>query len=75
MKNYSLLFVIFLVSIGVKAQDANSVSLNLYGGYTFSDKVTYDNNSYGEVGDAFEYGAGFEYFVTDNASVELKYLR
>ncbi|KIA94447.1 MULTISPECIES: outer membrane beta-barrel protein [unclassified Flavobacterium] len=74
MKHFSLLFVVFLVSMGVKAQDANSFSLNLYGGYTFSDKVSYYNSS-GEVGDGFEYGAGFEYFITKNASVELKYLR
>ncbi|WP_241775739.1 hypothetical protein [Flavobacterium sp. Root420] len=33
------------------------------------------DNSYAYVEDGFEYGAGFEYFIMDNASIELKYNR
>ncbi|WJS93081.1 porin family protein [Flavobacterium johnsoniae] len=74
MKKYSLLLVVFLSAIGMQAQDARSFSLNLYGGYVFSDKVEYDN-AYGYVEDGFEYGAGLEYFFMQNSSVELKYNR
>jgi opacity protein-like surface antigen len=74
MKKYNLLFVVFLFSIFAKAQTSNSFLLNLYGGYTFSDKVEYDN-SYGYVEDGFEYGIGLEYFFMDNSSIELKYNR
>ncbi|WP_456311823.1 OmpA family protein [Pseudomonas shirazensis] len=74
MKKYNLLLVGFLFSLGVSAQSSNSILLNLYGGYTFSDKVEYDN-MYGYVEDGFEYGAGLEYFFIDNSSVELKYNR
>lgn len=74
MKKYNLLLVIFLFSFFAKAQTSNSFLLNLYGGYTFQDKVEYDN-SYGYVEDGFEYGAGLEYFFIDNSSVELKYNR
>lgn len=74
MKKYILLFVVFLFSLFTKAQTSNSILLNLYGGYTFQDKVEYDN-AYGYVEDGFEYGIGFEYFFIDNSSVELKYNR
>jgi opacity protein-like surface antigen len=74
MKKYSLLLAVFLSAIGMQAQDARSFSLNLYGGYVFSDKVEYDN-SYGYVEDGFEYGAGLEYFFMQNSSIELKYNR
>jgi opacity protein-like surface antigen len=71
---YILLIFTLLVVISVKAQDAGSITLNLYGGYTFSDKVEY-NNSYGYVEEGFEYGAGIEYFLSENNSAELKYQR
>ncbi|MBF4516797.1 outer membrane beta-barrel protein [Flavobacterium sp. ANB] len=74
MKKYNLLFVIFLFSFFATAQQSKSFLLNLYGGYTFSDKVEYDN-TYGYVEDGFEYGAGLEYFFIENSSVELKYNR
>ncbi|WP_026729900.1 outer membrane beta-barrel protein [Flavobacterium denitrificans] len=74
MKKYHLLFVVFLFSLTLSAQSSGSFLLNLYGGYTFSDKVEFDS-SYAKVEDGFEYGVGFEYFVMDNASVELKYNR
>lgn len=74
MKKYGLLLVIFLTAIGVKAQDAGSILLNLYGGYTFGDKLDYDGYS-AKIEDGFQYGAGFEYFLSTNNSIELKYLR
>ncbi|KAF2327695.1 outer membrane beta-barrel protein [Flavobacterium daemonense] len=74
MKKYHLLFVVFLFSLTMSAQSHGSFLLNLYGGYTFSDKVDFDS-SYARVEDGFEYGAGLEYFIMDNASIELKYNR
>lgn len=74
MRKYNLLFVIFLFSIFAKAQTSNSFLLNLYAGYAFQDKVEYDN-SYAYVEDGFEYGIGFEYFIVENSSIELKYNR
>jgi hypothetical protein len=74
MKKYHLLFAVFFFSLAMSAQSGQSFLLNVYGGYTFSDKVEYDN-SYGYVKDGFEYGAGLEYFFIDNQSIELKYNR
>lgn len=74
MKHYILGMIALLFATAVKAQEEGSISLNLYGGYTFSDKVEY-NNSYGYVKDGFEYGAGIEYFLPQNSSIELKYQR
>jgi opacity protein-like surface antigen len=74
MKKYHVLFVVFFFSLAMSAQKAQSFLLNLYGGYTFSDKVDFDS-SYARVEDGFEYGAGLEYFIMENASIELKYNR
>lgn len=74
MKKYHLFAVLFLFSLVVSAQSSQSFLLNLYGGYTFSDRVDFDS-SYGKVEDGFEYGLGLEYFIMDNASIELKYNR
>lgn len=74
MKKSHLLFVVFFFSLAMSAQSSGSFLLNLYGGYTFSDKVEFDS-SYARVEDGFEYGAGLEYFIMENASLELKYNR
>ncbi|PIF29892.1 outer membrane protein with beta-barrel domain [Flavobacterium sp. 9] len=74
MKKNHLLFVVFFFSLAMSAQSSGAFLLNLYGGYTFSDKVDFDD-SYARVEDGFEYGAGLEYFIMDNASIELKYNR
>jgi len=58
----------------MSAQSSGAFLLNLYGGYTFSDRVDFDD-SYARVEDGFEYGLGLEYFIMDNASIELKYNR
>ena len=74
MKQYGFLLVLFLLVMGANAQDARSFSLNLYGGYNFSDEIDYDGFS-ATIDDGFQYGAGFEYFFSTNNSVELKYSR
>ena len=74
MKKYHLLFAVFFFSLTMSAQSEGSFLLNLYGGYTFADKVEFDS-SYARVEDGFEYGAGLEYFFIDNQSIELKYNR
>ncbi len=50
------------------------LSANLYGGYTFKDKVNFDA-AYTEVQDGFQWGVGLEYFTSSRTSIELKYLR
>ncbi|WP_281632448.1 outer membrane beta-barrel protein [Flavobacterium luteolum] len=74
MKKYHLLGFFFFLSLAMSAQSSQSFLLNLYGGYTFSDRVDFDS-SYAKVEDGFEYGIGLEYFIMDNASIELKYNR
>lgn len=74
MKHFSLLLVALLVSSVAIAQERGSMSINLYGGYNFSDTVEF-GNSYGYVEEAFQYGGGLEYFYYNNNSVEVKYLR
>lgn len=58
----------------MQAQDARSFSLNLYGGYNFSDRLDYDGYR-ATIEDGFQYGAGLEYFFQTNNSVELRYAR
>jgi len=74
MKKNHLLFVVFFFSLTMSAQSSKSFLLNLYGGYTFSDRVDFDD-SYARVEDGFEYGLGLEYFFMENSSIELKYNR
>lgn len=74
MKKYHLIFLVFLFSVIGSAQNSRSFLLNLYGGYTFSDRVDFEN-SHGNVDSGFEYGVGLEYFFIENSSIELKYNR
>ncbi|MBF4465175.1 outer membrane beta-barrel protein [Flavobacterium sp. LC2016-12] len=74
MKKYHLLFAVFFFSLTMSAQSEGAFLLNVYGGYTFSDKVEFDS-SYAKVEDGFEWGGGLEYFFIDNQSIELKYNR
>jgi len=73
MKRLIVLTVVFFFAIGLKAQEPHSLSLNLYGGYNFKDKVNFDA-SYGYVNEAFQYGAGLEYFPSRHNSIELRWL-
>lgn len=62
-----------LLSTSAQAQ-YSKVSLNVNGGYTFGDKVYFDN-SYVHVSSGFQYGGGLEYFTSRTQSVELSYDR
>jgi len=74
MKYFFLIAVIILVSINLHAQKQGPLTLNLYGGYTFKDKI-YLDAFHGYVNEAFQYGGGLEYYIQRNRSIELKYLR
>ena len=74
MKKTVTTFLLCFAVVSVIGQEMNSIALNLYGGYAFKDKLKFDN-FYGYVNDAFEYGAGLEYFMDRTKSIELRYLR
>ena len=74
MKNYSLTLIAFLFSLGMIAQDKGSIVLDVYGNYTFSDRVEF-GYGHATVNDGFEYGVGLEFFLQKSSSVEIKYLR
>lgn len=74
MKNYGLLLIAFLFSIGTTAQDKGAVVLDVYGSYVFSDRVEFDYG-HATINDGFEYGIGLEYFLQKSTALELKYLR
>jgi hypothetical protein len=74
MKNYSLILIAFLFSVGMMAQDRGSVVLDVYGNYVFSDRVEFDYG-HATVNDGFEYGIGLEFFPQKSSSIEIKYLR
>ena len=70
-----IITAIFLFTVGVvNAQGPGSISLNVYGGYTFKDRVNLDSYHI-DVKDGFQYGGGLEYFVRRNKSIEIKYMR
>lgn len=70
MKRFLLITCLFLSAAAVNAQ----VSLNAYGGYTFKDKINFDN-ARAYINDGFQWGLGLEYALHQNKSLELKYLR
>ena len=74
MKKLLLVAGIVLSAINVHAQNQGDISLDLYGGYTFQDKI-YADAAYVTVEDGFQYGAGIEFFLRNTKSIELKYLR
>lgn len=74
MKCIKLSIFALLFTIVANAQDAQSLSLNIYGGYTFRDRLEYQG-SHAYVDECFQYGGGLEYFFADDVSLELKYLR
>jgi hypothetical protein len=74
MKKLVLIVGIFLVALVAKAQNQGDIGLNLYGGYTFDDKIS--DNAYSlKFKGAFQYGLGAEFYIRPNKSIELKYLR
>lgn len=74
MKRILFLFAISCLAMEAKAQEPRSISLNIYGGYTFTDRVRFDA-SYADVKGAFEWGGGLEYFTMRDNSIELRYRR
>jgi Outer membrane protein beta-barrel domain len=74
MKKLLLATGIFLLALVAKAQNQGDVGINLYGGYTFDDKIS--DNSYAlKFKGAFQYGVGAEFYIRPSKSIELKYLR
>ena len=51
-----------------------TVTLLTFGGYTFKDKIDF-SEGYGEIGDGFQWGAGFELGLSDENAVEIIYQR
>jgi hypothetical protein len=74
MKKLLLITGIFLCALGAKSQNQGDIGLNLYGGYTFDDRIS-ENASYIEINGAFQYGLGAEFYIRPTKSIELKYLR
>jgi hypothetical protein len=74
MKKIVIIIGIFLGAVNVNAQSQGDKGINLYGGYTFQDRI-FNGSSYIEIQDAFQYGAGIEFYLRSTKSIELKYLR
>jgi hypothetical protein len=72
-KQFLVLVVLVFSSIGAAAQ-TGTLSANLYGGYTFKERVNFDA-AYTNVQDGFQWGVGLEYFTSYRTSFELKYMR
>jgi len=73
-KILTALCILALLPFAARAQFSRQTSVNVYGGYTFQDKVNFDL-AYTEIQPAFQWGAGVEYFPGYNTSIELKYMR
>ena len=74
MKKSLIIILILFSGIYVKAQSPGNIRFNAYGSYNFNERVPIDA-FYTDVQGGFQWGAGLEYFVRRNKSLELKYLR
>ena len=74
MKNLSILFVAFLLTVSMTAQESGSANINVFGGYSFDDSVSMELGT-AKFSGGVQWGIGVEYFASKNNSVELKYLR
>jgi len=74
MKKSLIIILILFSGIYVNAQSTGAIRLNAYGSYNFNERVPLDA-FYTDVQGGFQWGAGLEYFVRRNKSLELKYLR
>jgi len=73
MKKLVLVTGLFLFALAAKAQNQGDIGINLYGGYTFDDKIS--DNAYSlEFKGAFQYGLGVEFYLRPTKSIELKYM-
>ena len=70
------LFFLLILSIPLlsQAQGGKFLALNIYGGYTFTDRVKLDN-SYTDIQGGLQWGGGLEYYLHWDQSVELSYTR
>jgi opacity protein-like surface antigen len=75
MKKLLLVAGIFLSALGVHAQNQGDIGLDLYGGYTFGDKIYSNNATYLKFNENFQWGIGTEFYLRPTKSIELKYLR
>jgi opacity protein-like surface antigen len=78
MRKLLVVLLIVVCSKDLLAQKKElPISLDLYGGYTFQDRVDlgyYNNyNNYGYIRANGQYGAGLEFFVNPLRSIELSY--
>ncbi|HLO82549.1 MAG TPA: hypothetical protein VK166_16405 [Chitinophagaceae bacterium] len=74
MKKITAVLGLALLAFTANAQEPRTISLNVYGGYTFMDRVRFDA-AYSDVQAGFQWGAGLEYFPSRDNSIELKYQR
>jgi hypothetical protein len=75
MKKFlTLLTAITIIGFSANAQSKGVFSLNGYASYNFMERVPFDA-FHADVQGGFQWGAGLEYFVQRNKSIELKYLR
>jgi len=74
MKKSLIIILILFSGFYVNAQSTGAIRLNAYGSYNFNERVPLDV-FYTDVQGGFQWGAGLEYFVRRNKSLELKYLR
>jgi hypothetical protein len=74
MRKLLALMVLALMSASADAQSRGAFNLNVYGGYTFMDRVRFDA-AYADVQGGFQWGGGLEYFTSYDNSIELKYQR
>jgi outer membrane protein W len=73
MKKLCTLFFGLIVSLASNAQEAGSVLLKGYAGYTFADKVDLDIGHVDITG-GFQWGGGLEYFFDKSNAIEMKYV-
>jgi hypothetical protein len=66
--------LVMLLCVAISQAQTGTLSANLYGGYTFKERVNFDA-AYTEVQDGFQWGVGLEYFTSYRTSFELKYMR
>jgi opacity protein-like surface antigen len=74
MKKSLIIILILFSGIYLNAQSTGAIRLNAYGSYNFNERVPLDA-FYTDVQGGFQWGAGLEYFIRRNKSIELKYLR
>jgi hypothetical protein len=74
MKKTLLILITVFSGIFVNAQTPGGIRLNAYGSYNFNERVPLDSY-FSDVQGGFQWGAGLEYFIRRDKSIELKYLR